>query len=70
VQFANAPGDRQRSIFVVAALDAQGSAVRRQFLDVEKRDVMVRKNHLDRHRRQVAVVLVVDGVKPTVFLRA
>jgi hypothetical protein len=43
--------------------------MRRQFLDVEKRDAMVRKDSLNRHERQVAKVLVVDGVKPTVFLR-
>src|SRR6266705_75388 len=62
-QLANAPGYRQRGIFTMTTVDAQRTAVRRQFLDVKKRDAVVRKDPFDRHERQVAEVLVVDGVE-------
>ena len=63
MQFARMRGDRKRDVVAVASEYAQRPAVRRQFLDVEKGDAMLRKDSLNRHKRQVAEVLVVDRVE-------
>src|SRR6185369_3911680 len=56
-------GVRMSSIARVAPIDSQRAAVRRQFVDVEQAQAMVREYALDRSEAQVREVLVVDGIE-------